>query len=145
MADGDREPMPDRAISAMGERVAVVETKLGSLKDDTAIIRAALHAVNGEMQKFVGLEAQCVAHLGAIREQTAHLPEIVSKMVGLEGKVASFEQLQPRISTLIDESLYRKGGWKVVVMVCTASMGAVTMIGMVGAGIIWFLGKVVGH
>lgn len=144
MPDSERE-IPDRAISAMGERVAIVETKLGSLKEDTAIIRSALHSVNNEMQKFVGLEAQCVAHLSAIRELTAHLPDLVTKLVGLEGKVASFDDLKPRISTLIEENISRKGGWKVVVMICTASMGAVTMIGMIAAGVIWMLGKVVGH
>ncbi len=130
--------MPDRAISAMGERVAVVETKLGALKDDTAIIRAALHSVNGEMQKIVGSEERREAAIKAIAAQTAHLPELMLK-------VQSFDELKPRLTALIDESLYRKGGWKVVVMVCTASMGAVTMIGMIAAGIIWFLGKVVGH
>lgn len=138
MPDSEREIPPDRSVAAQGERLARVETKVEAIEKGIDIIRSTGHAINGEMQKFVGLEAQCVSHLSAIRELTAHLPEIVLK-------VQSFDELKPRLNMLIDEHFSRKGGWKAVVMIGTAAMGAVTMIGAIAAGIIFLLGKAGGH
>lgn len=121
----------------MGERVVRVETKIESIEKDTTVIRHTMHDFAGKMQQFVSLEAQCVAHLSAIREMTAHLPEIVAK-------VQSFDDLKPRLTMLMDEHFARKGGWRAMILVGTATMGAVTMIGTIAAGVIWFLGKVTG-
>lgn len=134
----DSESGQDRSVVAQGERLARVETKVEAIEKGIDIIRSTGHAINGEMQKFVGLEAQCVSHLSAIRELTAHLPDLVAKM-------ASFDELKPRLITVIDDHFTRKGGWKAFAMIGTAAMGAVTMIGTIGAGVIWMLGKVTAH
>lgn len=122
----------DRVVSAMGERVARVETKIEGVERDTGIIRAAIHEINNEMQKFVGLEAQCVAHLAQILEDGKRRDLVLSEIVG-------------KVHALSDESFTRKGGWRAATRIATAIMALITMSGTIAAGIIWFLGKVVTH
>lgn len=136
--------MPTTAANELlhGERLARVEAKLEANEKGIDVIRGACHAINGEMQKFVGLEARCVSHLEQLVESSARRDQVLAEITS---KVASFDELKPRLQTVIDEYFARKGGWKATTMIITAAMGAVTMIGTIGAGVIWMLGKVGGH
>lgn len=128
------EPMTNesapRAVTAMGERVVRVETKLEGVEKDTAVIRQSMHSLNNQIQGLVGIEQQCVAHLAAIREMTAHLPDLVAKM-------GAFEDLKPRLITVIDDHAARRGGWRAVTMLVAATTGALTMLGTVLGGVAW--------
>lgn len=137
MADLDAQaPHLDRSVSAMGERVARVETKIEGIEKDTGVIRSTLHGINGEMQKFVMQEARCITALEMISERTKDLPEIVMK-------VHEIYELKPKVQLLHEESAARKGAWGAYVLVGTAATGAVAIIGSIGATAFWLLGKLV--
>lgn len=66
-----------RTIVVLSERLAVVETKVGGLKDDTTVIRNNMAGVNHEMIRFVAIEERCAAALATLSSQmTEHTKQI---------------------------------------------------------------------
>ena len=89
----------------IGQRVTRVEVKIEGLERDTSVIRSTLHSVNSELQKTAIYEERCAQSLKQIAEQTKGLPDLVTKTL-------AFEELTPKIRTLIDERIERRGAWK---------------------------------
>jgi len=77
IAEAPSTPVDARTVNSMAERVAILETRVGSLKEDTVSIRTNIHGINNEMQKFVAAEMRCVDHLGKILEAIKDLPVIL--------------------------------------------------------------------
>jgi hypothetical protein len=132
----DSEVSQDRTSTATNERLAVVETEVKHIKDGVGVIRSSVHAINGEMQKFVIEESGCRRALETIVEQTKHLPVMAMKF-------QAFDEMKPKLNAVLDERQQRKGSGRTVVMMATMIMGTITMLGTLGAGVIWLLGKVV--
>jgi hypothetical protein len=119
------------ARAAQGERVAIVETKIGGLEKDTAVIRATLHQMNGELQRSALHEADCARSLALIADQTKGLPELV-------GKIANLEATKPKIEALLEEASRRKGAWRGLVLMGTA-IGGLMAIAAALATVLAFL------
>lgn len=122
-----------RTTAAMAERVAVLETKTNSLKEDTSVIRANIHGINNEMQKFVAAEQRCVDHLGKILEATKDLPLVVAA-------VATFTEMRPELRTLMAEREQRAGlsaFGRRFAMIVAAAAGLVAVIGGIAGGLVW--------
>lgn len=78
-------PVPDsRTTIVLSERLAVVETKVGGLKEDTAVIRNSMHSINNEMSRFVAVEERCAAALtllsGQMTEHTKQISELSARL-----------------------------------------------------------------
>jgi hypothetical protein len=119
--DDDALPIPRTAV-ANAERLARVETRVEGLKEDTGKIRESIHAVNGEMQKFVFAEQRCVEALTRISEQTRDLPHLAQAMI-------AFTEMRPKLTGLIETDAKRTGAWGLVLMAGASAVGFVTVIG----------------
>lgn len=121
MSDDDDESSSFNRSMPPGERLVAVEVKIGQLQNDTKVMRAALHGVNGEMQKFVIQEERCVNSLEAIKDQTKHLPDIVAT-------VHELRKIQPALEVLLEKSRERSGAWKTWVGMGSGLVGAIGII-----------------
>lgn len=124
-----------RTVASMAERVAVLEERMVNLKTDTAQIRATTHDINGEMQKFVLAEMQCVERLSKILEAIKDLPILVSA-------VAAFNDIRPGLQTVLTEREQRVGialFVKKFGMICAAGAAFAALFGSITAGIVWFI------
>lgn len=130
------DPHESRTQAAMGERVAIVETKLSTVEKDTGVIRSTLHSINGEIQKFALTEARCVAALETIVEQTKHLPNLIEK-------VHALDEVMPAIRGLILSEKKREGAWGAYVLIATSVAGAIAVLGTLAAGVAWLIEKFV--
>ena len=112
---------------ALAERMAVVETKVGALKEDTAVIRSTQHDTNNRMQEFVAAERLCAANLGTlIAAQTAtnaHLDKLAATVENL---------------TLVKAQV--EGGWKATVRFITLIAAVLAGMGAVLGGVAWAMG-----
>jgi hypothetical protein len=126
--------VPDaRTVNAMGERVAILETRIAALKEDTTTIRAGMHGMNNEMQKFVAAEAQCVNKLALILEALKDLPLILAS-------IAAFNEMRPDLRSVIADKEQRAGlsaFGKKFSMVIIAGAAFVGIIGGVIGALIW--------
>lgn len=104
-----------RTIVALSERVAVVETKVGALKEDTGVIRHNIHEINNRMTEFVALETKCANAL--------------NDLLGMK----------PIMDQLLGQVQQGKGAWKAIGIVGTALMGAVSIGAVIASGIWWLL------
>lgn len=57
---------PDRALTAMGERVAVVETKVGAIQTDLARIGTHIHQISNVVTEIGYVEKKCLEGLTAV-------------------------------------------------------------------------------
>lgn len=116
-----------RTIVALAERVAIVETKVGALKEDTGIIRATQHATNNEMQRFVAAEQLCAANLARLIDAQ-----------GITNRQIS--ELTSAVDTLTAARHHLDGAWSAVsrmaVLIGSVLAGSAAVI----AGIMWALG-----
>lgn len=122
-----------RTTAAMAERVAVLETRMGALKEDTATIRTNIHGINNEMQRFVVAEMQCVDKLAKILEAIKDLPLVVST-------VASFNDMRPELRALMAEREQRAGlavFGRRFAMIVAAMAGLVAAMGGIAGGLVW--------
>ena len=118
-----------RTVNSMAERVAVLETRVGALKEDTSSIRSNIHGINNEMQKFVAAEMRCVDHLGKILEAIKDLPILIAA-------VTAFNEMRPQLQQVFEERAQRAG---------LASFGKrFTMIVGAGAALVAVLGGIAG-
>lgn len=137
MDEDRRVPLHDRTAEAAGERLARVETQIEGLKDDTRVMRSAIHGIHGEMQKFVNAEQQCVTSLKEISKQTEHLPEIAAS-------VQAFNEIKPHLSELLQKEAHRKGAWMLVVGAGSAVAGIATILGVLITAIVLLIkGKLI--
>jgi hypothetical protein len=117
----------------MAERVAILETRVGSLKEDTVSIRTNIHGINNEMQKFVAAEMRCVDHLGKILEAIKDLPVIL-------GAVAAFNDMRPELRQVFDERAQRAGlaaFGRRFGMIVGAGVALMTLLGGIAGGLVW--------
>ena len=122
-----------RTVNSMAERVAVLETRVGALKEDTSSIRSNIHGINNEMQKFVAAEMRCVDHLGKILEAIKDLPVLIAA-------VTAFNEMRPELRQVFEERAQRAGlsAWgKRFGMIVTAGAALVVIVGGIVAGAIW--------
>lgn len=113
---------------ALAERVAVVETKIGALKEDTAIIRSTQHDTHNRMQEFVAAERMCAQNLGTLIEAQATTNAHLNRMA------ATVEEL-----TLVKAQV--EGGWKATVRFATLIAALLSA----GAAIVWAIMWSMGH
>ena len=122
-----------RTVNSMAERVAVLETRVGSLKEDTASIRSNIHGINNEMQKFVAAEMRCVEHLGKILDAIKDLPTII-------GAVAAFNEMRPELRQVFEERSQRAGlsaFGKRFSMIAVAIAALIAAVGGIAGGLMW--------
>jgi len=102
-----------RTVVALAERLAVVETKVDGLKEDSVVIRATHHEINNRMQEFVAAEKLCAANLGTL----------ISAQSTTNSQIA-------KLTTTVEELLLVKarveGGWKAIVKVGAFAGAVVT-------------------
>jgi predicted component of type VI protein secretion system len=122
-----------RTTVAMAERVAVLETKTNSLKEDTSVIRANIHGINNEMQKFVAAEMRCVEHLAKILEAIKDMPMLI-------GAVAAFTEMRPELREVIKDREQRRGvlsfGHRFA-LILGACVAVVSLLGGIGGMLVW--------
>jgi hypothetical protein len=117
-------PMTRTAV-ALAERVAVVETKVGALKEDTTVIRSSMHDINNEIMRFVVLEERCAASL-----------------VDLVGNVRN---LAAEIAGITAARNQAEGAWAATVRISAAIVASVGILGTLGAGLAWAVGHLSLH
>jgi len=116
----DVPPLPDRTLTALGERVAVVETKVGGVQDDLRRIGNHIHTISGAVTEISYLEKECAKSLTAITDT-----------------VARFES---RLETLIEDRAARRGVadfGKRFQMIVTAGAALAGILTGAGALLIW--------
>lgn len=64
-----------------GERLASVERSVAGLTEDSRVMRAAMHEVNGKMQIFIIAEQACGAALKAIDETMRNHTSSIEKLM----------------------------------------------------------------
>ncbi len=125
---------PDaRTVNAMGERVAILETRIAALKEDTTTIRAGMHGMNNEMQKFVAAETQCVNKLAQILDALKDLPLILAS-------IAAFNEMRPDLRVVLTEREQRAGltaFGKRFSMIVVAGAALVAILGGIAGGLVW--------
>lgn len=122
-----------RTIIAMSERLAKVEERQQSTREDLTVVRATLHSINNEMQKFVAAEQKCADYLSRIAESTKDLPAIANA-------VASFTEMRPDLRLVISEHEQRAGiaaFGRRFAMIIAAGAGLAAFLGSIGAGLVW--------
>lgn len=134
MSDNGKQTIPNnRTIESTGERVAIVETKLAAVKEDTATLRKSMHDVFGEMQKFVAAETKCADHLAEIKNSLKDLPALASA-------VSAFTEMRPDLRTLVAEREQRLGiaAWgRRFGMIVAAAAALVAAVGGIAGGLVW--------
>lgn len=120
----------DRTLSAMGERVAVVETQL---REGLPVIRANIHDIRNEMQKVVAQGERCDRNLELILGKLGELPTIASA-------AATFAAMHPDLREVLRE---REQGLGLAAfgrrfgMIVAAVAALVVAGGGIGAFFIW--------
>ena len=119
-----------RTISAMGERVAVVETQL---REALPAIRANIHGINNELQKVVAQGERCDRSLELILAKLSDLPAIAVAS-------AAFAAMQPELREVIRDREQRLGlgaFGRRFGMIVGAVAALVASIGGIVAGWLW--------
>jgi hypothetical protein len=113
-------------LTRMGERVAVLEEKFSGLKGDTEMIRSNIHSINNTLQVAVGTDRELSAGVKSLAEgQSAH--------------AEAMKELAVSVAVLTSKKDQMLGVWWAIVRVCAVVVGAFTLIGSVGAAVMWFL------
>lgn len=73
--------VPFAVITRMSERVAAIEARvaveIANLKEDTKVIRSAIHEINNNSQQTLAAEVQCASALKSLDErQKEHVAEL---------------------------------------------------------------------
>jgi len=124
--------MDARTIVALAERMAVVETKIGTLKEDTAVIRSTQHDTNNRMQEFVAAERMCASNLASL----------------ITSQTTTNTQLQQLAATVRELTLVRaeaEGGWRMTVRFGTLIAAGFSAFAALAAGVAWALGHLTLH
>ncbi len=121
-----------RTVAAHGERLAVVETKVDSLSDDTKVIRSMQHGINENLQKIFIMEQNCERSLVELKTLTRDLPTIAAA-------TAAFTQIKDEIAAVLVERQRRRGAIKVIMALGAALVGLASIIGV---GINYLFGRI---
>lgn len=124
-----------RTLVALSERVAVVETKVGALKEDTGVIRSTMHSINNEMQRFVSVEQQCAAALNQLVALTKDLPTIAEH-------ARDFVAMRSGLTSVIEEHHQRRGAWAAAATTGSVVLGSITVGGAIVGMVLWLMGHV---
>ncbi len=116
-----------RTMVALAERMAVVETKVGALKEDTQVIRATQHDTNNRMQEFVAAERLCAQNLGTL----------VTAQTTTNTQIA---ELAATVKDLVLAKAQVEGGWKATVRFATLIAALFAGVGAVIGGLMWAFG-----
>ncbi len=108
----------------LAERVAIVETKIGALKDDTQVIRATHHEINNRMQEFVAAERLCASNLGTLVATQATV-------------TAQIAELTEAVQSLAITKAQVEGAWKATVRFATLIAALISAIAVLAGGLIW--------
>ena len=120
----------DRTLSAMGERVAVVETQL---REALPVIRTNIHGINNELQKVVAQGERCDRNLELILGKLGDLPTIAAA-------TATFVAMQPDLREVLKEreqSLGLSAFGRKFTMVVAAGAALVAVLGGIAGGLVW--------
>lgn len=123
-------PYGDRTLSAMGERVAVVET---TIREALPVIRTNIHSINNEMQKVVAQGERCDRNLELILGKLSDLPTIAAAS-------ATFAAMHPELREVLKEreqSLGLSAFGRKFAMIVAAVAGLVAAIGGIAGGLVW--------
>jgi hypothetical protein len=129
-SDGSQDMTDPRTVIAQSERLAVVETKVEGLKEDTGVIRSNIHVVNNVLQQIISMEQRCETKLSELIALTKDLPTIART-------ANSFSEMKDEIEAMIDERQQRQGAWRAIVRMGAALVGAAS-IGACAAA--WYYG-----
>lgn len=135
MVEGEDVPppvagQPDRTLSAMGERVAVVETQL---REALPVIRSNIHGINNELQKVVSQGERCDRNLELILSKLSDLPMIAAA-------TSAFTSMQPDLREALkdrEQSLGLSAFGRRFAMIVAAVAGLVAAIGGIAGGLVW--------
>lgn len=120
----------DRTLSAMGERVAVVETQL---REALPVIRSNIHGINNELQKVVAQGERCDRNLELILAKLGDLPTIALS-------ASTFTAIHPELRALLKEreqSLGLAAFGRRLARIAVAGSALVAMLAGIGAFFIW--------
>lgn len=134
MDEGTEVPLQEdtgsRTLSAMGERVAVVET---TIREALPVIRNNIHGINNELQKVVAQGERCDRNLELILAKLTELPTIASA-------AATFATMHPDLREVLKE---REQGLGLAAfgrrfgMIVAAVAALVAVIGGIAGGLVW--------
>lgn len=120
----------DRTLSAMGERVAVVETQL---REALPVIRSNIHSINNELQKVVAQGERCDRNLELILGKLSELPII-------SAATSAFTAMQPDLREVVkerDQSLGLSAFGRRFAMIVAAVAAMVAAVGGIAGGLVW--------
>jgi len=129
----DATPVDARTVNSMAERVAVLETRVGALKEDTSSIRTSIHGVNNRMQEFVAAEMRCVDHLAKILDAIKDMPVLVAS-------VTAFNEIRPELRAVFEERSQRAGlasFGRRFSMIVVATAACIAALGGIAGGLVW--------
>lgn len=134
MDEGNEVPLQEdtgsRTISAIGERVAVVET---TIREALPVIRSNIHGINNELQKVVAQGERCDRTLELILGKLSDLPTIALS-------AQAFAAMHPELREVLKEreqSLGLSAFGRRFAMIVAAVAGLVAAGGGIGAFFIW--------
>jgi hypothetical protein len=124
--------MPDteaagRTLGAMAERMAVVETKVGTLKEDTGVIRNNIHVINNELQMVRAAETRCADALEAIQGM-------------MLARSVQVDKIEANVDALMIAKGTAEGAWAATVKIFAAISAMIGIVGLLAAGGAWALG-----
>lgn len=119
-----------RTMVALSERVAVVETKVSALKEDTVAIRQVMHQINQEMQRSVAVELRCAQALEALQAEAID-------------RKTQMERMHATIDTLSTAKHMAEGAWGATVRISAAIVASISILSAIGGGAAWALGHLV--
>ena len=120
----------DRTLSAMGERVAVVETQL---REALPVIRNNLHSVNNVLTTVAAQGERCDRNLELILGKLSDLSTIAMA-------TATFTAMAPELREVIREREQRLGlsaFGRRFAMIVAAVAGLVAAVGGIAGGLVW--------
>ena len=120
----------DRTISAMGERVAIVET---TIREALPVIRNNLHSVNNVLTTVAAQGERCDRNLELILGKLSDLPTIAMA-------TATFTAMAPELREVIREREQRLGlsaFGRRFAMIVAAVAGLVAAVGGIAGGLVW--------
>ena len=120
----------DRTLSAMGERVAVVET---TIREALPVIRSNIHNINNEMQKVVAQGERCDRSLELILSKLGELPTIATA-------ASTFAAMHPDLQEVLrerEQSLGLAAFGRRFGMIVAAVAALVAAVGGIAGGLVW--------
>lgn len=113
-------PAETRQTQVIGERMAIVETKVGGVQDDLRRIGTHIHTISQEVQKISIIEGKCLEGLKSVSD--------------------TVERFEAKLETLMNDQVGRMAisdFWRKFAMILTAAAALAVLMGAIGSGLIW--------